>query len=218
MQKDERKRHQCCVRGCDSAATHEPHIKLWYRNLQGEPTPLSMRGSGICENHRGMYTTLLHSNTNKSMIAEQLHKMQLPPPDFDSLTIEFREIPRERTVIELHPVVPAPAIIRCGREQPGEGRCTNPAQWQVVIVARPFGVHKSSSQSTRLLMNLHLCNKCKKITKPEDFSGDPDVQAQIASQLTMLNHPIINWKTLDLDFVKITNKEPSVVLREFMSS
>lgn len=214
----ERRKHQCHIAGCDSQATHEPHVFLHYRNREGRTCAIEMKGTSlVCEKHRATYTQLLYNNTNKDLIADQLIKNNMPAPNFDSMTIEFRELQRERTVIELHSTRPAPAveIIRCGREQIGEGQCTNPAQWQVVFKVWKYGTRKNDSH-TRLLINLHLCNKCKKLTKPEDFSDDPDLRARMTAQLAKLGHPMVDWKMFDLEFIPIKDKSHSMVLQEFM--
>ena len=130
-----RERHQCHFDGCDSPAEYEGHVKLWYKGLDGRPVPMEMKATAlVCARHRVACATSIITERNKEMLAQQLTP-SIGKPDFDSMTIEFHEIPRDKTVIELG-YVPPPQFVQCSKMLPEvngkQEQCKMPARWQVM--------------------------------------------------------------------------------------
>lgn len=81
--------HQCHRTNCDSEATHEAHLRLWFDGLV-QPLPLDMRSSmRCCEGHIPAFTIWLLSERNKLSIAAGLAMHGFGDPDFSSAEIEF---------------------------------------------------------------------------------------------------------------------------------
>lgn len=84
-----RARHQCHRVGCDSEATHELHLRLWFDGLM-HPLPLDMRSTiKTCERHIPAYSVWMLSEPNKYRITTGLALQGFGPPDFSSAEIEF---------------------------------------------------------------------------------------------------------------------------------
>lgn len=202
--KKERFKQQCHIQGCDSMAHWEPHVRLWYRGLDGRPLPLDMKAScWVCDKHRSKVAQLLSSIQNKSMIAEQLVAQNLGQPDFSSMQIKFEPIYREPTVIE----IAAPKAVRCGRQENEAEQCANPAAWQVYFKVWGVGQRRTGSFQ-KLLINLHLCNKCKKITAPEDFMNDRKFKSDVTASLAKVGCSMPDWKTMEIGFIAMKNNQP----------
>src|SRR5712671_1471822 len=191
---------QCHIEGCDSMAEYEAHVKLWYKGQDGRPVPLEMKASAIvCAAHRVKCATIITSDQNKAMLSDQLIANGLGKPDFDSIQLEFKLLPRERTVLDLD-YKPPERFMQCGRQDAEQERCKNPAQWQVVLGIKSIGMRKTSPVAAHVLTNLCVCNKHKKLLKPEDFSGDLSIRSIVTGQLAGTGFPMPDWKLLELEY------------------
>lgn len=204
-----RNRHQCHYDGCDSTAEWELHMRLWYKGIDGRPLPLDMKASAqVCGRHRVACIASLTTENQKTMIAGQLKRLNLPKPDFNSMTIECRPIERPLTAIEIA-MLPKSRIIQCGQmEGVGEAQaqCAMPAQWQTVLKMRNIGQNRTH-RPTQLLMNLCVCNKHRQSLKPEDFT-DLKTRSMLTGALAEMGLTLPDWKTLELDFEEMKGGKP----------
>lgn len=84
-----RSRHQCHRIGCDSEATHELHLRLWFPGW-GQVLPLDMRSTiKTCDQHRAAFMVWILSERKKVEIAAELARQGFGDPDFSSAEVEF---------------------------------------------------------------------------------------------------------------------------------
>lgn len=192
-----RSKYQCHFNGCPSTAEFEGHVTIWYKGLDGRPVPLEMKSTAhVCGHHRIALTRSLTSERAKEQMANQLTS-NFGPPDFDSLTVEFKEIQREKTVLELG----TRRIVTCDRvnmEGDAPEPCIFLAKWQVVLMVRSHGDTKKTRPKP-VLLNFCVCNKHRKDMKVEDFT-DPRTKSQLVGQLVALGFPMPNFKLMELTY------------------